>query len=108
MKHTPGKWNLELTEKGELEIGGAHNAYTPIWDENFHYVIAHVLCHDFDKDAFKAHAELIASAPDLLRLLEMIIEDRNKPQAVLLNISVAQNYLQEKGLILKAETINPK
>ncbi len=58
-------------------------------------------------DPNEPNAALIASSPDLLRLLEMIIEARdsamNTPDLhkVLLNISVAKNYLLEKGLIEK-------
>lgn len=61
--HTPGPWHTQ-----GCTIYAAGNRIAQTWDT----------CDDFPTPEMEADAHLIASAPDLLRALEWIVDDWEK------------------------------
>lgn len=87
MKYTPGPWELRFTEIGELEIGGSTEQSTGVYSNVGFGLIANVIfkktnilgdSYKLQKDQFKANAQLIATAPELLEASSKLLEAMNQ------------------------------
>lgn len=68
-KHTPGPWRIGTPgPNGCYTIGTERGLMTAM--------IAHSICEPDQAEAAKADAALVAAAPDLLRALELVMEDK--------------------------------
>jgi hypothetical protein len=104
-QHTPGPWRLVYNENDELELGGGIEQSTGVYSAAGFGLVANVvykktnILGDSKKlqyETFKANAELIASAPSLLKENQELRND-------LYNANCNHSRLDAEHILLKKE-----
>ncbi len=79
-EHTPGPWPIELTGDGKRIIVGKGLVEGPNG-----YEVAEVYSDDCDPNEADANARLIASAPELLEALQVMLDEAKERGGALSN-----------------------